>query len=240
MGSAVPFDSGGFPFLITAAHVCRDGRPLVAVGNHGPRVLRQQRLVWEYRRNETPDRDIALIALSDEDAADLSACYQFSTPATTASATPRIPGVHYLIAGYPAVRNRMKLRGDAPPGRATYLITGNIVPVSTLSVIDKSDASHFALSFHDAEIQGANGTLFRIPKPHGMSGGGVWRLDIDVGAGLATMPMLVGVGIEYLRHTETFVASRIQLAIPLSHDLQALTAGITPADVLPPENPKNK
>lgn len=65
-----------------------------------------------------------------------------------------------------------------------------------------------------------------------MSGGGVWRLEINLSSGLATTPLLVGIGIEHHRTEETFVVSRIQNAIPLAHDLVKLLSGVTPSDVL--------
>lgn len=236
VGSAVPFTSGNVSFLITAAHVCLDRRkqviPLFTWGTDGPRVLRQQRLAWEYKPNQTPDPDIALIALSEDDVADLSGRYQFSYPGTVTTTKAVTPGVHYLLAGYPSVRNRVKSRHFSPPALATYLVTGNIQSVAGLNLNDKTDAHHFALCFKGDEVRSVSGDPFRVPKPQGMSGGGVWRLDIDVLSKLATTPLLVGIGIEYYKPDQIFVVSRIQNAIPLAHDLVHLLSGVTPRDIL--------
>lgn len=236
VGSAVPFRSGNLAFLVTAAHVCLDHRkqtvPLFTWGTNGPRVLRQQRLAWEYMPGRTPDADIALIALTQDDLTDLSMSYQFSDPQTVATTEAIAPGVHYLLAGYPSVRNKVKSRNYSPPAMATYLVTGKIQSVAPLQHKDKTDSHHFALCFKGDEVLTLDGAPFHVPKPQGMSGGGVWRLDINLHSGLATTPLLVGIGIEYHKAEEIFVASRIQNAIPLAHDLVELLSGVTPSDVL--------
>lgn len=235
VGSAVPFRCGNLAFLVTAAHVCLDRRkqiiPLFTWGSNGPRVLRQQRLAWEYKPGRTPDADIALIALTQDDLADLSMTYQFSDPQTVATTKTIAPGIHYLIAGYPSARNKVKSRNQSPPAMATYLMTGKIQSVAPLQHTDKTDSHHFALCFKGDEVRTLDGAPFHVPKPQGMSGGGVWRLDINLSSGLTTTPLLVGIGIEYHKAEETFVASRIQNAIPLAHDLVNLLSGVAPSDV---------
>jgi hypothetical protein len=236
VGSAVPFRSGNLAFLVTAAHVCLDPRkqtiPLFTWGTSGPRLLQQQRLVWEYTPGRTPDADIALIALTQDDLVDLSISYQFSDPTTIATTKAIAPSIHYLIAGYPSVRNKVKSRNQSPPAMATYLMTGNIQSVATLQHTDKTDRHHFALCFGGDEVRTLDGGSFHIPRPQGMSGGGVWQLEIDFLSGLATTPLLVGIGIEYHKIEETFVASRIENAIPLAHDLAKLLSVVTTSDVL--------
>ena len=235
VGSSIPFTSGGISFLITATHVCVDGRgqfiPRFTWGTGGPRPLRNQRLMWEHRPGR-PDFDIALLALSDEDRADLETCYNFSDPTVTANVKPKTPGIHYIIAGYPSARNRMRSCMEIPPARATYLVTDNILEVSALKLSEKTDSHHFALGIKAGEVRTLDSQPFRMPKPQGMSGGGIWRLDIDVRTKLATSPLLVGIGIEYHKSKEAFVASRIQLAIPLVHDLLSIISGSQPRDVI--------
>jgi hypothetical protein len=52
-----------------------------------------------------------------------------------------------------------------------------------------------------------------------MSGGGVWRVEIDTVQRLAKTPSLVGIGVEYHNSRKTFVATRIQAVSPLAWDL---------------------
>ncbi len=104
------------------------------------------------------------------------------------------------------------------------MITGDIRDVKGLAHFDKTDGEHFALSVPNREVARLGGGRFRLPQPHGMSGGGVWRLEIDIPNRLAATPLLVGVGIEFYTAKRVFVATRVQVAIPLVRDLMRLSA----------------
>lgn len=227
-GSAVPFRIGEFRLLLTAAHVCFDRSktpvPLFTVGAERPHPLLGRRGAWEYNPGRTPDIDLAVIELDDHGVPDLEAQYQFSTPANTSTVRPKSAGVHYLIAGYPAERNRIK-SPNLLPSLATYFITGDIRSTSAIQHIDKADDYHFALGLSGRVVPKLGGGRFRVPKVQGMSGGGVWRIDIDIQSKLATTPFLVGVGIEYQKTKQLFIATRVQAAIPLVSDLMDLSQG---------------
>jgi hypothetical protein len=180
------------------------------MGTTKPRPLLGRRIAWEYEPGETPDPDIALIELSTDDIADLEGYYQFSSPETTTATKPKTRGIHYLIAGYPAARNPIPHHPKGLPSLATCLITGDIRRVSEVERANKIDLHHFALRVPRAEIRTVRGDRFRLPKPHGISGGGVWRMDIDIAQQLASTPLLVGIAIEYHKSKELFVATRVQ------------------------------
>jgi hypothetical protein len=129
--------------------------------------------------------------------------------------------VHYLLAGYPFIRNRITSTDLTPPALATHLITGHIESTQIVKSKDKTDECHFALSFPLAHIRTLYGDIFRVPKPQGMSGGGIWRLDIDTTTHMATTPQLVGIGIEYhkTKKVRVFVGTRVQVALSLATDL---------------------
>lgn len=227
-GSGVPFRAGGFRFLLTAAHVCFDSSkapiPLFTMGAERPRALCGRRGAWEYKPGKTPDIDLSVIALDNDLADELEREYQFSTPADTSNATMKTPGVHYLIAGYPAERNSIG-NSDSIAPRATHLITGDIRGTGDVPS-DKSDAYHFVLGYPGKMVPTHTGGRFRVPKMQGMSGGGVWRIEIDVPRKLATSPSLVGIGIEYHKAKQIFVATRVEAAIPLVNDLFRLERGL--------------
>jgi hypothetical protein len=235
VGSAVPFSSGGISFLVTAGHVCDDSRrnklALFTWDDDGPLVLKNAHLMWESKIDH-PDPDLALIALTEAEAARLAKAYQFCRPEMTATVKPKAPHIHYVVTGYPSVRNRVKRwLPESPPAMATHLITGDI-HVAGLRFPRKNDESHFAVSFLGANIRRLDGTPFRMPKPQGMSGGGVWQVHVEPGTKLTSSPLLVGIGIEFYKSHQTFVATRIQLAIPLVHDLMSLLSGVQPRDVV--------
>lgn len=168
VGSAVPFNSGGFRFLITATHVLlgsgsRHSIPVFTMGEE-PRVLMGRRIAWEYKPGLTPDLDLSLIELTDDEASDLEKTYQFTTPAGTSNTIQKAPGAHYVITGYPASRNRFVSPRHYPSARATHLTTGDIQTVSALSLSDKTDNTHFALSLPFEEVPKTGGGHFRVPK----------------------------------------------------------------------------
>lgn len=191
-GSAVPFRSDKCAFLVTAAHVCFDHhkqpKPLFTWTDDEPLALNEFRIAWDYRPGYTPDADVALLALSDEIATKLQCSYWFSDVTTVSTTKPKTPGVHYLIAGYPFVRNRITSTDLAPPALATHLITGQIGSIQEVKGKDKTDECHFTLAFPMAKLNTLKGDSFRVPKAQGMSGGGIWRLDIDTTTHMATTP----------------------------------------------------
>ncbi len=164
------------------------------------------------------------MALYDDLADELEGVYEFATPAGTSNTTTKTPGIHYLIAGYPAERNSMSNRRPIAP-LATHLITGDIRE-SAEGLSGKWDDFHFVLGHPGKTVPTHAGGRFRVPKVQGMSGGGVWRIEIDVPRKLSTSPSLVGIGIEYHKTKQVFVATRVQAAIPLANDLFRLERGL--------------
>lgn len=212
--------------MLTAAHVgfsrSRTPIPLFTMGPERPRALVGRRGAWEHIVGETPDIDLCVIALDDELAGELEGEYEFATPAGTSSAATKTPGIHYVIAGYPAERNLIKSR-IAP--LATHLITGDIGNDAE-ALPGKSNDFHFVLRHPGKTIPSHAGGRLRVPKVQGMSGGGVWRFEIDIPRKLSTTPSLVGIAIEYHKAKRLFVATRVQAAIPLVNDLFRLELGL--------------
>lgn len=227
-GSAVPFRAGALRFLLTAAHVCFDSSklpiPLFTIGSEGPLPLSGRRGAWQYSPGKSPDIDLSVITLESDLGDELEGVYQFTTPAGTSNAIRRARGIHYLIAGYPAERNSPSKRHLIAPV-ATHLITGDLRE-TVEGLPNKSDDIHFMLGHPGKTVPTYSGGRFRVPKVHGMSGGGVWRIEIDVGRRLSTSPSLVGIGIEYHKANQVFVATRVHAGKPLVNDLFRLERGL--------------
>src|SRR5581483_2532913 len=220
--SAVPFQNGAHRFLITAAHCAfenRKPRPLFVFGDSKPHALIELRGAWEYQQGQQTDLDIAVIGLGERCANDLQARHWFSSPEDVSVVKPKTPGIHYLIVGYPASRNKRRPVQFGLPSRATALITGDICSVMTVQGIDKTEEAHFAIAFPHKKIDTPGGGVFHEPPPYGMSGGGVWRVEIDTVHRLVGKAFLVGIGVEYHKAQRTFVVTRVQAAAPLAMDL---------------------
>ena len=223
LASSVPFQDGNLRFLITAAHCCfKDGKPLplFVYGENRPHALTDLRGAWEYKPGHEPDFDVAVIRLEASCADDLQERHWFSTPDDVKSVLPKTPRIHYLIAGYPASRNRKKPIQYGLPSRATALITGDIASIDEVSCIDKTEEHHFAIAFPYEKVPGQRGKEFHVPPPYGMSGGGVWRVEIDPVERTVSRPYLVGIGVEYHKTLKIFVATRVQVVTPLAADLR--------------------
>ena len=162
--------------------------------------------------------------LNESCADDLERYYQFSTPCDTTTAIPPTPGVHYLNAGYPASRNHVGPLHLGLPATATFLVTGDIRNVSGFASSDKNDEHHFALFIPSKQVPKLRGGTFVVPRPNGMSGGGIWRFEMDTLRGWTTSPELVGIGIEYHKREKLFLAARVQAAIPLVQELLKMRA----------------
>lgn len=221
-GSGVPFDTGTVQFILTAAHVFGEnsGRPLrlITLGADAPRLLTGPRHGYGYLPGSSIDADVALIGLSADDYVDLRRRYHFTVPAETANVRESA-NIRYLLAGYPATKNRVitsaNLKFRATP---TYIFGGELVGVAQFMLTGKAADYHFAISVPKTHVQTFAGDRLQLPKPQGMSGGGVWALEVDPASRLWSTPQLVGLGIEHLKAQEVFVATRVQLGIPLARE----------------------
>ncbi len=165
-------------FLITAAHcVFENGEPvpLFVYGESKTHALIELRGAWEHQQGQ-PDLDIAVIGLSESCANDLQLRHWFSSPEDVSIVKPKTPGLHYLIVGYPASRNKRRPVQFGLPSRATALITGDICSVMTVQGVNKTEEDHFAIAFPHKKVDTPGGGVFHVPPPYGMSGGGVWRV----------------------------------------------------------------
>ncbi|MDH5179818.1 MAG: hypothetical protein OEZ39_04430 [Gammaproteobacteria bacterium] len=222
IASPVPFKTDGLSFLITATHACfRNGipLPLFVYGEKKLHALTDLRGAWDYMPGKNPDLDVAIIRLAADCADDLQALYWFCTPDDVGTTRVKTLGVHYLIAGYPASRNKKKPVQYGLPSKATALVTGDICSVHEVGGEDKSDEFHFGIKFPYKQVDGCDGKKFVVPKPYGMSGGGVWLVEIDTIERLSNTPYLVGIGIEYHKPAKSFVATRVHVVAPLVRDL---------------------
>lgn len=231
IGSAIPFRTGKLKFLLTAAHVFgeKGGKalPIFTIGTDLPLALTGQRIGYGYEPKLTIDPDVALIGLSNTEFGEIDARYQVTTPADTANVETTDALTVFMLAGYPQTRNRVVMSREinmrATP---TYVITPALVPIPSSTLTPKHPKQHFALAARPSRMRTFTGGRTTLPKPVGMSGGGVWRLRVDRTSALVETPLLVGIIIEHLRHDEVFIAARVQLGIPLAYELvQQITKG---------------
>jgi len=219
----VPLQIGSVSVIATAAHVL-DGIGSASVLTFGfdrSLPLSGDRRGFGFEPGRTVDVDLAVIVLTDEERDELRRRVTFSYSMEFASTPPTDRVAFYGLIGFPHSRNKASPRLlRETHAVATYFITRTTVPLSKLNSPGKFEDVHFALGAPRKGAMGANGKPAGFPSPEGMSGGGVWRLDIPSRAGAAPVPRIVGIGIEYCRQPGAFICTRIQNVNTMVHDLQ--------------------
>ena len=125
-----------------------------------------------------------------------------------------VPVVHtlYGLAGYPETKNRSFL------GRKFQLSTTAFVlvpsSVNRYGSLRLNPAAHFVGEFDRRKQVDSEKRRVTAPDPHGISGGGVWRLGRpeEFVSGTNT-EKLVGIGIEYRKLEKLLVGVRISLVL---------------------------
>lgn len=208
--------------LVTAMHVAEqfDGRQLVTIGSDSFLEVGRRRIGYKYIKNERVDTDLAVVELTAAEADELARRFSFSIPEDVGDISPEERYVLYSLVGYPFSHNKPKPATlELIRARTTYIVTNRraLEPLSTYGE-GKYERVHFALEVASVATN-AHREPITLPKAQGMSGGGVWRIDVDQSTGQLSLPKLVGIGIEHNRQKGVFIATRIQYLLPLLKDL---------------------
>ena len=113
----------------------------------------------------------------------------------------------YGFAGYPSSQNKPR------PGRKLRMSSSivTVVPVeeSRYAEVGAHPLIHFAGDFKRDEVLGRSGKRVTAPDPHGMSGGGVWRLGkYQELEHQPVKPSLIGIGIEFRKENRLLLGIR--------------------------------
>jgi hypothetical protein len=221
IGSGIPLQVGRTAVIATAAHVLArvGGASVLTVGRSRSLLLSGERRGFGHRRGRSVDVDLALLVLNDDERDEMRKHYTFSYSLDYAP----LPAMHdiafYTVIGYLHSRNKL-----SPPlvrsGRVTanYFITRARLPLSQVKSPDKFAEFHFALGARPKGAVGTVGEKVSFPSPFGLSGGGVWWLDLR-SLSAAPIPRLVGIAIEHHPRAGAFVCTRIENVDTMIHDL---------------------
>ena len=210
IGTGIPFLLGERGYIVTAAHVLmklQRGGGLFTVGNSGfiPLLAEKAAITADPRI----DIDMGLIGLLDEEEAAMNVRYHFTTPADCSVLIEHDARIVHLFMGYPYTRNKLPAP-SVPEVRVTptYLITNRLLDVSSLKLEKKAPEVHFAMSMPKKKVRRFDGSAAGVPEMGGMSGGGVWRVELDR-TGQVLSATLVGIGIEHHGNKSTIIATKI-------------------------------
>lgn len=213
IGTGTPLQIGRVSVIVTAAHVLRPygNASVLTLGVDRAVDLTGEKRGFGFIRGQTADPDLALIVLNDEERSQVRLHYDMSYFQSCGSPDRSRTGAFYVVAGYPQSQNKMSprlMRSNRAVGK--YYISRHRVPVAGLGLEGKYDSVHFALG---APAKGAirgDGRRVSFPSPVGLSGGGVWRLEVGRSAAAAPNPRLVGVLIEHHKKPGVFICTRVR------------------------------
>ena len=213
IGSGVFFRIREHRFLVSAAHVCDRASPHYPISAGTVRSIEDLGFRWRSPRMDAPlasgREDIAVFELGPMEADGYD-----STPFLTLDDFDPYPPSEeecsrssYLVIGYPRTLQPRQATGATlqPVPRPLVTMSRNFAEYPALGI---APDTHLLLSY-DRRGFHSLGPSQEEPDPHGMSGGGVWRLD-GLGSSGTITTKLVGILIEYhARAPSSLVATRV-------------------------------
>lgn len=213
IGTGTLLQVGKVSVIVTAAHVLSPyGRASVLTpGVARPIDLTGERRGFGYIPGQTADPDLAVIVLTDDQRSAVMDHYDMSFFASCGSPHPSRAGAFYVVAGYPHSQNKMSprlMRSNRAVGN--YYISRHRIPVADLRLPGKYDDVHFALGARPKGAIRGDGRRVSFPSPAGLSGGGVWRVEMGRNPAAAPTMRLVGILIEHHKTPGVFVCTRVR------------------------------
>lgn len=215
---------GGHHFLITASHVLDklEGGPVTLAG--GDRLLDFARKSVQYDHNplnkNSIDADVGVVYIPPEKAASISLRFKFTSISKWGDISPYDKLTVYALLGYPG--NKCKVPYKRPTEMvfdSFFFVLREFVEVAAVDSHGKNDSAHFALRANQKKFTNLKFERRNIPDPHGVSGGGVWRISLKPNTGEPIEPILVGIGIETLKQPDCFLFTRIGMSFKLISNL---------------------
>ena len=214
LGSGVLIDVADATYLATAAHVLDQnsdsnlylpGNPLVALRG---RAAKTRAPLGD--RNED-SVDLGMVKLDKAIVASVVQVNRIGANDIDPSDSPR-RFTGYGFAGYPSSQNKPR------PGRKLRMSSSivTVVPVeeSRYAEVGAHPLIHFAGDFKRDAILDRSGKRVTAPDPHGMSGGGVWRLGrFQELEHRSVKPSLIGIGIEFHKENRLLLGIRASFLV---------------------------
>jgi hypothetical protein len=218
IGSGVPFEASNRRFLLTAAHVLKglDDGNLITTGRASLVRFPFGSSSFGYSPGRSIDVDLAILTLPEEAGRELAHRFQFGREVETGTVTAYDKLTLYCLVGYPHSKNKPMPRNfETITARPTFFLLREFARLDHLHGDGKRDAVHFGLSLPAKQVIRFDRSRMNIPRLQGMSGGGIWRIQLDQHTGKVSRPELVGIGIEYHQQRQTIVATRVECALTL-------------------------
>lgn len=209
LGTGILYGFGQCSLIITAGHVVESvGNGLVLRGP-GPKEtvaafhhLHPTHPIWNVR-GPYEAADVACIPLGLELAQEISQLSEFTDPVEIGDVDDIAPDCDalYVLIGFPHSKNKSAVTDPKtglarkPWGNTVFSAQFNTrLPSEFLNGL--SDSTHFVLQAAREYIESQTGEKRKAPEMAGMSGGGIWKLDVIKGTEFVKRCRLVGTFIE--------------------------------------------
>ncbi len=215
IGSAVLLSVTPHIFLITAAHVLDENKDttLYLAGRHEPIEVAgpSYRVLAPPSGRRDDNLDVGFILLAGAMVNELA---RFTVLTPQDIDVDDLPAHHtlYGFVGYPGTRNKPLPGRKFQLSSAVFVLTPT--PLDRYAPLGLNPLLHFVADFDRNKLVDRQKGLITGPQPHGLSGGGVWRLGRhdEFLAGSHT-EKLIGIGIEYRESTKVLVGVRMSLVV---------------------------
>lgn len=217
VGSSVLLWHRGRRYLLSAAHVLDvfKERPLF-VGTQ----TRWHQIVGDFRTTTIPaggsreddPYDYGLLAISDDDAAQLDGCRFLTSNQVATEENPEFATPYrskYLALGWP--RNRLNFIRRERATEPTNLAFSGVIAAEGIYKSHGRDWRHHILIEYDPKEMTTRTGQQVPPSFDGLSGGGIFTLPGLTRVGDVAPPRLVGITIEVWRDRDLYVGTRIDL-----------------------------
>jgi len=216
MVSAVLLNVTPYSFLLTAAHVLDNNRQstlYIAAGEDELVIL-----TGESYRIPVPaigrkgDRfDFGFILLRSTIKSRLTR-FKFLKPKDIDANDVVASQTLYGFVGYPGTKNKRRSKRTFKLSSQVFGVTA--APIDSYNALGLNPGSHFVRNFDRRRMVDRRKGLVTGPMPHGMSGGGVWRLGRypELVSGIQA-ERLIGIGIEYPENHKVLIGVRMSLVV---------------------------
>ena len=199
VGSAILFTVATCSFLVTAAHVLDENKHttlyVAGLNKLVPLAGPSHRVQAPPTGRKDDSIDMGFVLLSKALQAELGR-FTFLKPQDIDVNDSPAHQTLYAFVGYPETKNRLSRQKTFQ--LSSVLVAVTPTPAESYEGYGLNPTAHFVGGFDRSKLVDAHKQVITGPMPHGMSGGGVWRLgsydQLTLGMHIEK---LIGIGIEY-------------------------------------------
>lgn len=167
--------------------------------------------------------DVTIVELTSEVVAQLTGKYQFLEIQHVMIDHRQAQGHQYMIMGYPGLWTTVERSGDELKAKPLILRTGVRAGANERHP-DFPKNCKWIVEYRETQNDVSTDAVVRSVDPGGLSGGGLWFIDVKEAARAgATRPLLVGINTHHSGTDQELLATRTDLVTELLRQRFGLT-----------------